>query len=372
MTRFTSAELEDALSRMERFKGSESISSDSVEFGLGPTVPTFKKTSMSLSNFASVWARGEPLVVTDCVLQGRWTPEDLSRRHGTTKVKIVDCQTNSQTNSTLSQFFETFAEDPATRHTILKLKDWPPNDRLEDVLPDLYRAFEKGVPFPDYTTADGIYNLASHFPHHGVRPDLGPKMYIAHGTSNLPSEDCRGSTRLHLDLTSAVNLALYAGKTIDGAPGYALWHLFPPSSLGRVRDYIRKDVDSKSTGDPIHNQETYLTPSMLHVLAEEYGVTPYTIHQYPGQAVFIPAGCAHQVSNQADAIKIACDFISAENLDCTAQVWRELRVQRLVSQYGDDVLQLESCLWHAWNSLSGIREELEAEGMSRTPPDRAI
>ncbi|KAI0067318.1 hypothetical protein BV25DRAFT_1794905, partial [Artomyces pyxidatus] len=334
--------------------------SDSVNSG--PTVTTFRKDSMSLSDFASVWARGEPLVVTGCVLQGKWTPEDLSRRHGTTKVKIVDCQTNQQTSTTLSRFFETFVEDPSTRNAVLKLKDWPPNNRLEDVLPDLYKAFEKGVPVPDYTTANGIYNLASHFPLHGVRPDLGPKMYIAHGT--LQSEDCRGSTRLHLDLTSAVNIAIYAGNTIDGAPGYALWHLFPPSSLERVRKYIREVVDD-SIGDPIHNQNTYLTPSMLRTLAEEYDVVPYTIHQYPGQAVFIPAGCAHQVSNQANGIKIACDFITVENLDLTAQVWKELRVQRLVGQYGDDVLQLESCLWHAWSSLLGLRDNLEALGTSK-------
>ncbi|KAI0054778.1 hypothetical protein BV25DRAFT_1816534, partial [Artomyces pyxidatus] len=329
----------------------------------GPTVTTFNNGSMSLSDFTSAWARGEPLVVTDCVLQGAWTPENLSRQHGTTKVKIVDCQTNIQTNSTLTRFFDSFTEDPATRNTVLKLKDWPPNDRLERVLPDLYKAFEKGVPVPEYTTADGIYNLASHFPHHGVPPDLGPKMYIAHGT--FQSEDCRGSTRLHLDLTSAVNLALYAGNTLDGAPGYALWHLFSPSSLGRVRAYIREAVDN-SIGDPIHNQETYLTPSMLHVLAGKHGVVPHTIRQYPGQAVFIPAGWAHQVSNQANAIKIACDFICTENLEYTAQVWRELRTQRLVGQYGDDVLQLESCLWYAWISLLGIRNRLRASGTLKT------
>src|SRR5215471_15649293 len=88
-------------------------------------------------------------------------------------------------------------------------------------------------------------------------------------------------------------------------------------------------------GDPIHSQSIYLTPRMLDTLATKYAIHPFTILQHPGEAVFIPAGCAHQVShhlhllavswidltwkvsNESDAIKIACDYISIENIDKT-------------------------------------------------------
>ncbi|KIK50826.1 hypothetical protein GYMLUDRAFT_142449, partial [Collybiopsis luxurians FD-317 M1] len=45
----------------------------------------------------------------------------------------------------------------------------------------------------------------------------------------------------------------------------------------------------------------------------------------PGEAVFIPAGCAHQVCNLADCIKVAIDFISPENVPRCDQFTRGLR-----------------------------------------------
>lgn len=45
----------------------------------------------------------------------------------------------------------------------------------------------------------------------------------------------------------------------------------------------------------------------------------FRVHQRPGQAVFIPAGCAHQVCNFADCIKVATDFVSVENV---ARCWK--------------------------------------------------
>jgi len=39
------------------------------------------------------------------------------------------------------------------------------------------------LPLPDYTSRTGKYNIAAHLPEFFVRPDLGPKMYIAYGQS---------------------------------------------------------------------------------------------------------------------------------------------------------------------------------------------
>lgn len=50
-------------------------------------------------------------------------------------------------------------------------------------------------------------------------------------------------------------------------------------------------------------------------------------------------------------MKIACDFMSIENLDATIQVSKELRQHRL-SAGGEDVLQLYLTLWHAWKHLN--------------------
>lgn len=59
-----------------------------------------------------------------------------------------------------------------------------------------------------------------------------------------------------------------------------------------------------------------------------------------------------QVSNQTDAVKIACDFISIENVAETRRICDELRQHRLATGVGEDVLQLYTTLWHAWINLT--------------------
>jgi hypothetical protein len=120
-------------------------------------------------------------------------------------------------------------------------------------------------------------------------------MYNAHGD---PANNLRhGSTRLHLDVTGAVNIMLYAADQLDGSPGGALWHIFGPEATPILRQFMREEAAgaTEEPGDPIHNQSTYLTPSLLETLSQRYGLHPYTISQHPGDAVYIPAGCAHQV-----------------------------------------------------------------------------
>jgi hypothetical protein len=63
------------------------------------------------------------------------------------------------------------------------------------------------------------------------------------------------------------------------------------------------------------------------------------------------------VSNQADSIKIACDFVSLDNLTETVRLVGEYREQRLsLGGDGDDVLQLYNLLWYAWISLSRLQD----------------
>lgn len=118
--------------------------------------------------------------------------------------------------------------------------------------------------------------------------NLGPKLYVAGKDVNA-----RGSTPLHLDVTSAVNIMVYVSGDAPASPG-ALWHIFRAQDVTALRAYLCEMAGSELGEDPIHAQKTYVTAPMLEELRER-GVIPFQVQQRLGEAVFIPAGCAHQV-----------------------------------------------------------------------------
>lgn len=161
------------------------------------------------------------------------------------------------------------------------------------------------VPLKEYIRADGSLNLASNFPENTIKPDLGmvqasansiesntpvgPKMYIA-----LEDHNHVGSTRLHMDLSDAINLLTYASPSSTGKQGGALWHIFSREHTARLSEILKTHRSYSGVGNPIHEQSIYLTSSDLEELAR-HGIIPYIIIQRSGQAILIPAGCAHQV-----------------------------------------------------------------------------
>jgi lysine-specific demethylase 3 len=87
---------------------------------------------------------------------------------------------------------------------MLKIKDWPPSDTFENVLPRHYDEFIRCLPFQKYCDPQtGILNLATKLPPCVIKPDLGPKTYIAYG---IKEELGRGDsvTKLHCDMADAV------------------------------------------------------------------------------------------------------------------------------------------------------------------------
>lgn len=205
------------------------------------------------------------------------------------------------------------------------------------------------MPVPHYVRKDGVLNLGSHFPTNTVAPDLGeflsyvlliasfahefpgPKMYNSMASTQVAGS--KGSTRLHMDMADALNIMTYAAPCADGSPGCAAWDLFRAQDSEKIRAFLREkftpanaipngtnanaangngNANANANGqkgktvtvrtnewsginDPIHGQQFYLDEELRGELFQRAGVMSFRVYQRPGEAVFIPAGCAHQV-----------------------------------------------------------------------------
>jgi lysine-specific demethylase 3 len=118
-------------------------------------------------------------------------------------------------------------------------------------------------------------------------------MYNALASSE--KEGTKGSTRLHMDMADAVNIMTYASITPTGGEGYAAWDIYKPEDAETIRKFLRDRFTTPQQQDPIHSQQYYLDTTLRRQLYEKTGVASHRIYQRAGEAVFIPAGCAHQV-----------------------------------------------------------------------------
>ena len=114
--------------------------------------------------------------------------------------------------------------------------------------------------------------------------------------ASFESAGSQGSTRLHLDMADAINIMTYAAPMLDGSQGCAAWDIFREDDTGKLRKFLRKKFKGQYQHDPIHSQQFYLDTALRKELYKDYKVVSHRIYQLPGEAVFIPAGCAHQVS----------------------------------------------------------------------------
>ena len=81
----------------------------------------------------------------------------------------------------------------------------------------------------------------------------------------------------------------------------AVWTLFHPADGDKIRDFLNKGQVSEKRPlnyDPVtmDNNAKALNEVQLKKLKDEYDVKPYVIAQFPGEALFIPAGSLRQVS----------------------------------------------------------------------------
>ncbi|RDX72533.1 Lysine-specific demethylase JMJ25, partial [Mucuna pruriens] len=402
--------------------------------------------------FQKHWTRGEPIIARDVLKQGTglsWEPMVTWRAlcesvvpgisSNMSEVKAIDCLASCEVEINTRTFFKGYTEGRTYRNLwpeMLKLKDWPPSDKFEDLLPRHCDEFIRCLPFQEYSDPRaGILNLAVKLPPHVLKPDLGPKTYIAYG---IKEELGRGDsvTKLHCDMSDAVNILTHTAEVtltdeqnsvisklkkahmaqeekehraldrvaeclnggsckdnkeqgdeenfpvdINGKvlpndmptiseetteTGGALWDIFRREDTEKLGAYLRKHSKEfrhiycspvEQVVHPIHDQCFYLTLEHKKKLKEEFGVEPWTFEQKLGEAVFIPAGCPHQVRNLKSCTKVAADFVSPENVHMCLHLTEEFRHLPKNHKAREDKLEIKKMIVYA---VAHAVKELEA------------
>ncbi|KAL7589778.1 lysine-specific demethylase JMJ27 [Lactuca sativa] len=163
--------------------------------------------------------------------------------------------------------------------------------------------------------------------------------------------------------------------------GGALWDIFRRQDVPKLTEYLTKhqkefrginNAPVSSVVHPLHDQTFYFDEKHKKQLKEEFGVEPWTFEQYLGEAVFIPAGCPHQVRNRQSCIKVALDFVSPDNVQECIRLTEEFRLLPKTHRSKEDKLEVKKMGLYAASLVIDEASKLMMKNNSESQPDPPI
>ncbi|KAL4204783.1 hypothetical protein AMTRI_Chr01g133830 [Amborella trichopoda] len=176
----------------------------------------------------------------------------------------------------------------------------------------------------------------------------------AEGTSGVSEEDRAEASKSSGE--ALVNGFVHQDDVSDVVYGGAVWDIFRRQDVPKLIEYLEKhwkefrhisNLPVNSVIHPIHDQTLYLNEKHKKQLKEEFNIEPWTFEQHFGEAVFIPAGCPHQVRNRKSCIKVALDFVSPDNVEECVRLTEEFRLLPKSHRAKEDKLEVKKMVLYS-------------------------
>lgn len=153
-------------------------------------------------------------------------------------------------------------------------------------------------------------------------------------------------------------------KDSSETPG-ALWHIYTSKDGEKIKEFLHKvakeqGVEIAADHDPIRDSSYYLSRKLRQRLLDEHGIQGWTVVQFLGDSVLIPAGALHQVQNLHSCIQVINDFVSPEHVGHSFHLTQELRSSKEEMNY-EDKLQVKNIFYHCVKDAVGTLKRSCAE-----------
>ncbi|KAG0454882.1 hypothetical protein HPP92_024174 [Vanilla planifolia] len=216
---------------------------------------------------------------------------------------------------------------------------------------------------------DSSYQALFGSPQKIIKLDLTNEKQLSRPENMIQNDVEHGSSFIEKDSFSCESLIVNSTEVLShenpskASLGGCVWDIFRRQDIPKLTEYLRRHWKEfrhfdqspiDSVIHPIHDQTLFLDKRHKQQLKKEYNVEPWSFEQHLGEAVFIPAGCPHQVRNRQSCIKVALDFVSPENLWECVRLTEEFRLLPKIHRAKEDKLEVKKMAVYAM--VAAIKE----------------